>query len=62
MDPDLLAKARAVAYWTPGLTLSHLVETALQTYLEEWEREHGVSGPPDGPLREGRPLVQRRLR
>ncbi len=61
MDPDLLEKARSVAYWTPGLTFSHLVETALRTYLEGWEREHGTPGPPEGPLREGRPLIQRRL-
>lgn len=62
MDPDLLDKAKAVAYWTPGLTFSHLVETALRSYLDEWEREHGKPEEPDGPLREGRPLIRRKLR
>ena len=62
MDPDLLDRAKALAYWTPGLTLSALVEVALRSYLETWEKEHGDTPPPDGPLREGRPLIRKSLR
>lgn len=56
MDPTLLARGKAVAYWTPGMTFSHLVELALTSYLETWERENGKPKPAPGPLRNGRPL------
>jgi hypothetical protein len=55
MDPALLAKGKAAAYWTPGLTFSHLVELALTAYLEEWERTKGPLKPAGGPLRNGAP-------
>jgi hypothetical protein len=56
MDPALLARGKAVAYWTPGMTFSHLVELALTAYLEEWEKTKGKPKPAPGPLRNGRPL------
>lgn len=61
IDQELLNKAKGVAYWTPGLTLSSLVETAVRAYLEAWEREHGPAQLPGGPLREGKPLIIRKL-
>jgi hypothetical protein len=62
MDPALLARGKAVAYWTPGMTFSHLVELALTAYLEEWEKTKGKPKPAPGPLRNGRPLTLKGLR
>ena len=56
MDPDLLARAKAMAYWTPGLTLSRLIEEALRRHLDTLETEKGSPRPAPGPLRSGRPL------
>jgi len=56
MDPELLARAKSMAYWTPGLTLSRIMEEGLRTYLEELEKTHGKQKPAPGPLRNGRPL------
>ena len=56
MDPDLLARAKAMAYWTPGLTLSRLIEDGLRAHLEGLETEQGTPKPAPGPLRYGRPL------
>jgi hypothetical protein len=61
MDPELLARAKAVAYWTPGMTFSRLMEEGVRTYLETWEKEHGTPAPAPGPLRNGRPLTLKRL-
>lgn len=62
MDPDLLARAKAVAYWTPGLTFSALMEEGVRTFLETWEKEHGKPEPAPGPLRTGKPITLRGLR
>lgn len=62
MDPDLIARAKAVAYWTPGMTLSRLMEEGVRTFLEAWEAEHGKPDPAAGPLRSGKPLTLRPLR
>ena len=56
MDPELLARAKAMAYWTPGLTFSRLLEEGLRAYLDELEKAHGKQKPAPGPLRNGRPL------
>jgi hypothetical protein len=62
MDPELLARAKAVAYWTPGMTFSRLMEEGVRTFLEEWERKNGKPAPAPGPLRNGRPLTLKGLR
>ena len=62
MDPELLDKARAVAFWTPGLTLSSLVDLALRDYLERWVEKHGEPDTRTAPLREGRPLTIRDMK
>ena len=56
MDPDLMDRAKAMAYWTPGLTLSRLLEESLRKHLEELEKERGKPEPAPGVLRNGRPL------
>lgn len=56
MDPDLLARAKGMAYWTPGMTLSRLIEEALRLHLEALEAETGPAKPAPGLLRNGRPL------
>lgn len=60
MDPELIAKAKAVAYWTPGLTFSALMEQSVRAFLEEWEKTHGTPEAAPGPLRNGRPLTLKR--
>ena len=62
MDPELLARAKAVAYWTPGMTFSRLMEEGVRAYLETWEKEHGKPAPAPGPLRTGRPLTLKEAR
>jgi hypothetical protein len=62
MDPQLLARAKAVAYWTPGLTFSALMEEGAGTFLESWEKEHGRPDPAPGLLRTGAPLRWRQFR
>ena len=61
MDPALLEKGKAAAYWTPGMTFSHLVELALIAYLKDWEEAKGPLKPAAGPLRNGRPWTPKRL-
>ena len=53
MDPDLLDRAKAMAYWTPGLTLSRIMEDALRAHMEELEKEKGRMKPAAGPLKMG---------
>ena len=59
MDPDLLARAKAMVYWTPGLTFSRMMEDALKVYLEEMEKKSPPLKPAPGPLRNGRPVNMR---
>lgn len=57
VDHELLERAKAAAYWTPGLTLSGLVAEALRRELERLEAERGSPFPDrGGPLPPGRPL------
>jgi len=54
---DTLDRAKNAVYWTPGLTLAQLTETALQATLDALERQNG--GPfamRGGELRGGRPI------
>lgn len=60
MDPELILRAKAVAYWTPGMTFSGLIEQSVRAFLEEWEKVHGEPKAAPGPLRNGRPLTLKR--
>lgn len=56
--PEVLEKAKDVAFWTPGMTLSALVTAALEAELERREKERGEPFPPrSGDLPKGRPLA-----
>ena len=46
VDPEVLDRARRASYWTPGLTLSALVEDALRVELDRLEAERGDRFPP----------------
>lgn len=56
---SLLERAKNAVYWTPGLTMTDLVITALNSALDEMEKKRGTPFPPrNGSLRVGRPLKQ----
>ena len=60
VDPDLLDRCRNLVYFYPGLTLSGLVEIALSTAVQGFEKKYKkefgreVSIRP-GPLLPGKP-------
>lgn len=62
MDPDLLARAKAMVYWTPGMTFSSLIEDALRNHMEVLEAKNGPAKPAPGLLRTGRPLSMKGTR
>ena len=51
-------RARAAAYYTPGETLSSLIEHALKREIERMELERGSKVPPLGSLKTGRPMTK----
>jgi post-segregation antitoxin (ccd killing protein) len=54
---ELADRARDAVYWTPGLTLSGLVEEALEREIRRRERARGESFPKrKGDLPSGRPI------
>jgi len=54
----LVDRLRDAVYWTPGLTLSGLAETAFDAALRDLEAERGTPFPPRrGELRAGRPIA-----
>jgi len=54
---DLIDRVKNAVYWTPGLTLARLAETAFGKEIEELEKEKGEPFPPRREeLRGGRPL------
>lgn len=55
---DVIEQARTAVYYTPGLTLSSLVEKALKTEIEALEARRGNPFPAieDGKLSPGRPV------
>jgi hypothetical protein len=61
INAESIEKARQAVYYTPGLTLSALVEKAMQTEIEEMERERGTPFPEgeEVKLSVGRPLVRK---
>jgi hypothetical protein len=54
---DLVDRVKNAVYWTPGLTLARLSETALLAEVERLEKERGEAYPPrTEELRGGRPM------
>jgi post-segregation antitoxin (ccd killing protein) len=54
---ELADRARDAVYWTPGLTLSGLVEEALEREIRRRERARGEPFPKrKGDLPSGRPI------
>lgn len=52
----LLDRLRNTVYWTPGLTLTSLITTAIQESLNQLEQQHGRPFPSRlGELKSGRP-------
>ena len=57
LDGELVDRMKNAVYWTPGLTLAGLAETALRREMEAREKERGEPFPPRREeLRPGRPL------
>ena len=54
---EVIERARNAVYWTPGLTLAGLTESALTAYLDALEAERGETFPQrQGELKLGRPI------
>ena len=54
---EVIERARNAVYWTPGLTLAGLTESALTAYLDALEEERGETFPQrQGELKLGRPI------
>src|ERR1700758_4602530 len=59
---DLIERIRDAVYWTPGATMTRLMEEALTAYLEKLERNRGNAFPRrTGAVRTGRPVKNPRL-
>ena len=58
LPTHVIERARAAAYFTPGLTLSSLVERALAAEIEVLEQQRGEAFPSldKGSLSPGRPV------
>jgi hypothetical protein len=57
LSVGLIEKVKNAVYWTPGLTLAALAETALQQLVDELEKQRGEPFPPRKEnLKGGRPL------
>jgi len=48
LPADLMERARNAVYWTPGATLTALVEDAVELELAKREAEHGSPFKPRG--------------
>jgi hypothetical protein len=54
IDAHVLERARDAAFWTPGVSLSALIEHGLRAEIARLERERGEPFPPRrGPLTPG---------
>jgi hypothetical protein len=54
---DVIEQARNAVFWTPGATMSALMEEALTAHLERLEKKRGEAFPArSGALRTGRPV------
>ncbi len=57
LPQELIERARNAVYWTPGLTLAELTQTALENCINQLEVERGEPFPPrSGKLKTGRPI------
>lgn len=56
---SLIERARDAVFWTPGMTLTSLVETSLRTAIAALERARGSGFPArEHDLRAGRPKLR----
>ena len=54
---DLIERTRNAVYWTPGMTMAGLMESALAAHLDRLEKKRGEAFPArKGSLRTGRPV------
>lgn len=60
LSPEIISRARAASYWVPGLTVSMLVERALEKEIKALETEYneGKAFKEAGPLKLGRPIKE----
>lgn len=57
LEDEVMDRARNIAYWTPGLSLSSLTEEAIRREVERLEKKHGGPYPErESELVGGRPL------
>ena len=56
IQPDLLERARRVAYFEPGKTLAGLIREGLERIVTSYERRRKRPYPRRGDLRRGKPL------
>jgi len=57
LSVDVVNRAKNAVYWSPGLTLAGLAETAFLKVLEELEKENGGPFPArTAELKGGRPI------
>lgn len=57
LSVTLIDRVKNTVYWTPGLTLASLAETALQQLVDQLEKQRGEPFPPRREnLKGGRPL------
>ena len=62
LPDDVLEGARNAVYWTPGLTLAGLAESALREALRKLEADRGKPFPPrEAELQGGRPVGARQV-
>jgi hypothetical protein len=61
INAESIEKARQAVYYTPGMTLSALVEKAIQTEIDTMEKERGEPFPEGEEVRlsVGRPLIRK---
>ena len=59
LPAPLMDRLRDRVYWTPDLTMTALVEDALEKALERLDRERGKAAPRTAPLKVGRPVKRR---
>lgn len=59
MSSDVLERARNAVFYTPGMTLSDLMEEAVRRYVAGMERKRGKPFPKrTAPLKTGRPMMK----